>query len=69
MFLVISHLFPQHLIAKGSMYEELVARTEDTLQMDAQNISSQESLQHVLTAGLQTKIQEAKEKIQVCPSH
>ncbi|XP_006864630.1 PREDICTED: nesprin-2 [Chrysochloris asiatica] len=55
----------QHLIAKGSMYEELVARTEDTLQMDIQNISSQESLQQVLTAGLQTKIQEAKEKIQI----
>ncbi|XP_058511514.1 nesprin-2 isoform X4 [Ochotona princeps] len=55
----------QHLIAKGSMYEELVARTEDTLQIDVQNISSQESLQHVLTTGLQTKIQEAKEKIQI----
>ncbi|XP_004370998.1 nesprin-2 [Trichechus manatus latirostris] len=55
----------QHLIAKGSMYEELVARTEGTLQMDVQNISSQESLQHVLTAGLQAKIQEAKEKIQI----
>ncbi|XP_051682362.2 nesprin-2 isoform X3 [Oryctolagus cuniculus] len=55
----------QHLLAKGSMYEELVARTEDTLQMDIQNISSQESLQHVLTAGLQAKIQEAKEKIQI----
>ncbi|XP_058149276.1 nesprin-2 isoform X2 [Dasypus novemcinctus] len=55
----------QHLIAKGSMYEELVARTEDTLQMDVQNISSQESLQHVVTAGLQAKIQEAKEKVQI----
>ncbi|XP_025298589.1 nesprin-2 isoform X2 [Canis lupus dingo] len=55
----------QHLIAKGSMYEELVSRTEDTLQMDVQNISSQESLQHVLTVGLQTKIQEAKEKVQI----
>ncbi|XP_025775123.1 nesprin-2 [Puma concolor] len=55
----------QHLIAKGSMYEELVSRIEDTLQMDVQNISSQESLQHVLTVGLQTKIQEAKEKVQI----
>ncbi|XP_019487654.1 PREDICTED: nesprin-2 [Hipposideros armiger] len=55
----------QHLIAKGSMYEELVSRMEDTLQMDVQNVSSQESLQHVLTAGLQTKIQEAKEKVQI----
>ncbi|XP_073098376.1 nesprin-2 isoform X4 [Manis javanica] len=55
----------QHLIAKGSMYEELVSRTEDTLQMDVQNISSQESLEHVLTAGLQAKIQEAKEKVQI----
>ncbi|XP_049755484.1 nesprin-2 isoform X1 [Elephas maximus indicus] len=55
----------QHLIAKGSMYEELMARTEDTLQMDVQNISSQESLQHILTVGLQAKIQEAKEKIQI----
>ncbi|XP_036165466.1 nesprin-2 isoform X3 [Myotis myotis] len=55
----------QHLIAKGSMYEELVARMEDTLQMDVQNISSQESLEHVLTAGLQAKIQEAKEKVQI----
>ncbi|KAJ8788309.1 hypothetical protein J1605_000365 [Eschrichtius robustus] len=54
----------QHLIAKGSMYEELVSRTEDTLQMDVQNVSSQESLQHVITAGLQAKIQEAKEKVQ-----
>ncbi|KAF4017561.1 hypothetical protein G4228_009109, partial [Cervus hanglu yarkandensis] len=54
----------QHLIAKGSMYEELVSRTEDTLQMDIQQVSSQESLQHVLTAGLQAKIQEAKEKVQ-----
>ncbi|XP_022426107.2 nesprin-2 isoform X3 [Delphinapterus leucas] len=55
----------QHLIAKGSMYEELVSRTEDTLQMDVQNVSSQESLQHVITAGLQAKIQEAKEKVQI----
>ncbi|KAF3831088.1 hypothetical protein GH733_002326, partial [Mirounga leonina] len=55
----------QHLIAKGSMYEELVSRTEDTLQMDIQNISSQESLQHVLTVGLQAKIQETKEKVQI----
>ncbi|XP_008061512.1 nesprin-2 [Carlito syrichta] len=55
----------QHLIAKGSMYDELMARTEDTLQMDIQNISSQDSLQHVLTAGLQAKIQEAKEKVQI----
>ncbi|XP_054546967.1 nesprin-2 isoform X3 [Talpa occidentalis] len=55
----------QHLIAKGSMYEELVSRTEDTLHMDVQNISSQESLQHVLTAALQAKIQEAKEKVQI----
>ncbi|XP_036094192.1 nesprin-2 isoform X6 [Rousettus aegyptiacus] len=55
----------QHLIAKGSMYEELVSRMEDTLQMDIQNISSQESLQHVLKAGLQAKIQEAKEKVQI----
>ncbi|XP_076978529.1 nesprin-2 isoform X1 [Tamandua tetradactyla] len=55
----------QHLIAKGSMYEELISRTEDTLQMDVQNMSSQESLQHVVTAGLQAKIQEAKEKVQI----
>ncbi|XP_039720519.1 nesprin-2-like isoform X1 [Pteropus medius] len=55
----------QHLIAKGSMYEELVSRMEDTLQMDVQNISSQESLQHVLKAGLQAKIQEAKERVQI----
>lgn len=47
------------------MYDELMARTEDTLQMDIQNISSQESFQHVLTTGLQAKIQEAKEKVQV----
>lgn len=47
------------------MYEELVSRTEDTLQMDVQNVSSQESLEHVITAGLQAKIQEAKEKVQV----
>uniref|UniRef100_A0A8C3X5K7 Nesprin-2 n=1 Tax=Catagonus wagneri TaxID=51154 RepID=A0A8C3X5K7_9CETA len=55
----------QHLIAKGSMYEELVSRTEDSLQMDIQNVSSQESFQHVLTAGLQAKIQDAKEKVQI----
>uniref|UniRef100_A0A673TZC2 Spectrin repeat containing nuclear envelope protein 2 n=1 Tax=Suricata suricatta TaxID=37032 RepID=A0A673TZC2_SURSU len=55
----------QHLIAKGSMYEELASRIEDILQMDVQNISSQESLQHVLKVGLQTKIQEAKEKVQI----
>ncbi|XP_066128936.1 nesprin-2 isoform X3 [Saccopteryx bilineata] len=55
----------QHLIAKGSMYEELVSRMEDTLQMDVQNISSQQSLEHVLRAGLQAKIQEAKEKVQI----
>ncbi|XP_060030825.1 nesprin-2 isoform X4 [Erinaceus europaeus] len=55
----------QHLIAKGSMFEELVSRTEDILQMDVQNISSHESLQHILTAGLQTKIQEVKEKVQI----
>ena len=45
------------------MYEELVSRIEDTLQMDVPHVSSQESLQHVLTAGLQAKIQEAKEKV------
>uniref|UniRef100_A0A2K6JTW1 Spectrin repeat containing nuclear envelope protein 2 n=1 Tax=Rhinopithecus bieti TaxID=61621 RepID=A0A2K6JTW1_RHIBE len=55
----------KHLIAKGSMYDELMARTEDTLQMDIQNISSQESFEHVLTTGLQAKIQEAKEKVQI----
>uniref|UniRef100_A0A2K5XMG3 Spectrin repeat containing nuclear envelope protein 2 n=1 Tax=Mandrillus leucophaeus TaxID=9568 RepID=A0A2K5XMG3_MANLE len=55
----------KHLIARGSMYDELMARTEDTLQMDIQNISSQESFQHVLTTGLQAKIQEAKEKVQI----
>ncbi|XP_055989127.1 nesprin-2 isoform X2 [Sorex fumeus] len=55
----------QHLIAKGSMYEELVSRTEDTLQMDIQNVSSQESLQHILTVELQAKIQEVKEKVQI----
>lgn len=47
------------------MYEELVSRTEDSLQMDIQNVSSQESFQHVLTSGLQAKIQDAKEKVQV----
>ncbi|XP_045143561.1 nesprin-2-like [Echinops telfairi] len=55
----------QHLLAKGSLYEELVARAEDILQMDVQNILSQESLQYVLSAGLQAKIQEMKEKIQI----
>ncbi|XP_063097180.1 nesprin-2 isoform X2 [Cavia porcellus] len=55
----------QHLSARGSMYEELLARTEDALQMDVQNISGPESLQHVLTGGLQAKIQEANEKIQI----
>uniref|UniRef100_A0A2I3GWZ8 Spectrin repeat containing nuclear envelope protein 2 n=1 Tax=Nomascus leucogenys TaxID=61853 RepID=A0A2I3GWZ8_NOMLE len=55
----------KHLIAKGSMYDELMARSEDMLQMDIQNISSQESFQHVLTTGLQAKIQEAKEKVQI----
>ncbi|XP_029396520.1 nesprin-2 isoform X4 [Mus pahari] len=55
----------QHLIAKGSMYEELLARTEDTLQMDAQNPSNMESFQNVLRAGLQAKIQEAKEGVQI----
>ncbi|XP_069888116.1 nesprin-2 isoform X2 [Dipodomys merriami] len=55
----------RHLIAKGSMYEELLARTKDTLQMDIQKISSQESLQYLLTAELQAKIQEANEKIQI----
>lgn len=47
------------------MYEELVSRMEETIQMDVPNISSQESLEHVLTAGLQAKLQEAKEKVQV----
>ncbi|PNJ70701.1 SYNE2 isoform 5 [Pongo abelii] len=55
----------KHLIAKGSMYDELMARSEDMLQMDIQNISSRESFQHVLTTGLQAKIQEAKEKVQI----
>ncbi|XP_036887040.1 nesprin-2 isoform X2 [Sturnira hondurensis] len=55
----------RHLIAKGSMYEELMSRMEETVQMDVHNISSQESLEHVLTAGLQAKIQEAKEKVQI----
>ncbi|XP_026635286.1 nesprin-2 isoform X2 [Microtus ochrogaster] len=55
----------QHLIAKGSMYEELLTRTEDTLQMDVQSASNLESFQNVLRAGLQAKIQEAKEGIQI----
>uniref|UniRef100_A0A2K6TJ47 Spectrin repeat containing nuclear envelope protein 2 n=1 Tax=Saimiri boliviensis boliviensis TaxID=39432 RepID=A0A2K6TJ47_SAIBB len=55
----------KHLIAKGSMYEELMARTEDMLHVDIQNFSSQESFQHVLTTGLQAKIQAAKEKVQI----
>ncbi|XP_038193388.1 nesprin-2 isoform X4 [Arvicola amphibius] len=55
----------QHLIAKGSMYEELLARTEDTLQMDVQSASNLESFQNVLRAGLQAKIQEAKEGVQI----
>ncbi|KAM5338266.1 nesprin-2 isoform 2-T2 [Glossophaga mutica] len=55
----------RHLIAKGSMYEELMSRMEETVQMDVHNISSRESLGHVLTAGLQAKIQEAKEKVQI----
>ncbi|XP_021103430.1 nesprin-2 isoform X2 [Heterocephalus glaber] len=55
----------QHLIAKGSMYEDLLARTEDALQMDVQNILGSESLQRILTAGLQAKTQEANEKIQI----
>ncbi|XP_010601296.1 nesprin-2 isoform X1 [Fukomys damarensis] len=55
----------QHLMAKGSMYAELLARTEEALQMDVQNISGSESLQHVLMAGLQAKTQEANENIQI----
>ncbi|XP_076778100.1 nesprin-2 isoform X4 [Arvicanthis niloticus] len=55
----------QHLIAKGSMYEELLARTEDTLQMDVQSASNRESFQNVLRAGLQAKIQEATEGVQI----
>ncbi|GAB1297538.1 Nesprin-2 [Apodemus speciosus] len=55
----------QHLLAKGSMYEELLARTEETLQMDVQSASSLESFQNVLRAGLQAKIQEAKEGVQI----
>ncbi|XP_031211612.1 nesprin-2 isoform X2 [Mastomys coucha] len=55
----------QHLIAKGSMYEELLARTEDTLQMDVQSASNMESFQNVLRADLQAKIQEAKEGVQI----
>ncbi|XP_059135375.1 nesprin-2 isoform X3 [Peromyscus eremicus] len=55
----------QHLIAKGSMYEELLARTEDTLQMDVQSASNLESFQNILRAGLQAKIQEAKEGAQI----
>lgn len=47
------------------MYEELLARTEDTLQMDVQSASNLESFQNVLRAGLQAKIQEAKEGAQV----
>ncbi|XP_005399199.1 PREDICTED: nesprin-2 isoform X3 [Chinchilla lanigera] len=54
----------QRLSAKGSMLEELLARTKDALQMDIQNVSGPESLQHVLVVGLQAKIQEANEKIQ-----
>ncbi|XP_075804010.1 nesprin-2 isoform X6 [Microtus pennsylvanicus] len=55
----------KHLIAKGSMYEELLTRTEDTLQMDVQSASNLESFQNVLRAGLQAKIQEAKEGVQI----
>lgn len=47
------------------MYEELLARTEDTLQMDVHSASNLESFQNVLRAGLQAKIQEAKEGVQV----
>nr|XP_045011461.1 nesprin-2 isoform X3 [Jaculus jaculus] len=55
----------QHLTAKGSVYEELLARAEETLQVDVQSVSSQESLQHILRAGLQARIQDAKEKVQI----
>ncbi|XP_053457239.1 nesprin-2 isoform X5 [Nycticebus coucang] len=55
----------QHLIAKGSIYDKLMAKSEDTLQMNIQSISGQESIQDVIKARLQTKIQEAKEKIQI----
>uniref|UniRef100_E9QP46 Nesprin-2 n=1 Tax=Mus musculus TaxID=10090 RepID=E9QP46_MOUSE len=55
----------QHLIAKGSVYEELLARTEDTLQMDVQSPSNLEPFQNVLRAGLQAKIQEAKQGVQI----
>ncbi|EGV99759.1 Nesprin-2 [Cricetulus griseus] len=55
----------QHLIAKGSMYEELLARTEDTLHMDVESVSNLESFQNVLRAGLQAKIQDAKEGVQI----
>ncbi|XP_017658049.1 nesprin-2 isoform X3 [Nannospalax galili] len=55
----------KRLAAKGSMYEELLARTEDSLQMDIQSASSLESFQHVLRAGLQANLQEAKEKVQI----
>lgn len=47
------------------MYEELLARTEDALQMDVQSASNLESFQNVLRAGLQAKIQEAKEGVQI----
>lgn len=47
------------------MYEELLGRTEDTLQMDVQRASNLESFQNVLRAGLQAKIQDAKEGVQV----
>ncbi|XP_051003413.1 nesprin-2 [Acomys russatus] len=55
----------QHLIAKGSMYEELLARTKDNLRMDVQSASSLESFQNVLRAGLQAKIQEVEEGVQL----
>lgn len=47
------------------MYEELLARTEDTLQMDVQSASNLEFFQNVLRARLQAKIEEAKERVQV----
>ncbi|XP_040598842.1 nesprin-2 isoform X2 [Mesocricetus auratus] len=55
----------QHLMTKGSMYEELLARTEDTLQMGVQNASNLESFQNILRAGLQAQIQAAKEGVQI----
>uniref|UniRef100_A0A8C3K9B5 Spectrin repeat containing nuclear envelope protein 2 n=1 Tax=Calidris pygmaea TaxID=425635 RepID=A0A8C3K9B5_9CHAR len=55
----------QGLAARGTSCQEQVVAAEEILQSLTQNVSSQMSQQHSYTTGLQARIKEARDKIEV----